>query len=337
MAAAVHTHSHRSASVPALIAGFASIYLIWGSTYLAIKFVVETLPPFLAAGFRFLIAGTILWFFLLLRPVNRDSPAPSRAQSKPTFAQWRAAWVVGSLMLAGGNGLVSWSEKYISSGVAALIVGTMPLWMVLLDWILHRNARPTLAVVAGLVFGFAGIAILAGNGDASAHGATSHWAIGALLLACVFWAYGSLRSRRVDQGSSMLQVSAMQMIGGGVTLLIIGTISNEWWSVDPSGISLRSAMAFLYLIVAGSLIGFTSYVWLLSVASPTAVSTYAYVNPVVAVLLGWWLGNEAITSRTIIAGVMVVGAVALMTMRKKPGPKPTASLREEIVEPDAIT
>ena len=337
MAAAVHAHSHRSASVPALIAGFASIYLIWGSTYLAIKFVVETLPPFLAAGCRFIIAGTILWFILRLRPGNRATLAPSRPQSKPTFAQWQAAWVVGSLMLAGGNGLVSWSEKYISSGVAALIVGTMPLWMVLLDWILHRNARPSITVVAGLVIGFAGVAILASNGDATAHNSTSSWAISALLLACVFWAYGSLRSRRVDQGSSMLQASAMQMIGGGMTLLVIGTIANEWPQIDPSTISSRSVLAFLYLIVAGSLIGFTSYVWLLSVASPTAVSTYAYVNPVVAVLLGWWLGNETITGRTVIAGVMVVGAVALMTMRKKPAPKPIAPLREEIVEPDVIT
>jgi drug/metabolite transporter (DMT)-like permease len=333
---AAHPHAQRSVSTSALVAGFASIYLIWGSTYLAIRFVVETLPPFLAAGCRFVIAGAILWFILRLRPPNRNAPAPSRGQSKPSLAQWRAAWVVGSLMLAGGNGLVSWSELYIPSGITALIVGTMPLWMVLLDWILHRNARPSLAVIAGLVIGFAGVVLLASNGEASADGDTSKWGVAALLLACVFWAYGSLRSRRVDQGPSMLVASAMQMIGGGLTLLVIGTIVNEWPSVDFSGISLRSALAFLYLIFAGSLIGFTSYVWLLSVASPTAVSTYAYVNPVVAVFLGWWLGNETITGRTIIAGAMVVGAVALMTRRKKPATASTPAPRDEIIEPEAV-
>lgn len=252
MVAAAHSPSNRSASIAALIAGFASIYLIWGSTYLAIRFVVETMPPFLAAGFRFLIAGSILWFILRLGVMNRFSLAPSRGQLKPTFAQWRAAWVVGSLMLAGGNGLVSWSEQHISSGIAALIVGTMPLWMVLLDWILHRNARPSLTVVCGLVIGFAGVAILASNGEAAGHNSNSSWAVAALLMACVFWAYGSLRSRRVDQGPSMLVASAMQMIGGGVTLLVIGTIANEWPSIEPAAISARSALAFVYLIVAGS-------------------------------------------------------------------------------------
>lgn len=306
------TPTHRSASVPALMAGFAAIYLIWGSTYLAIRFVVETMPPLLAGGVRFTIAGTILWCILMWRGGPR-----------PNLRQWRAAAVVGTLLLAGGNGLVSWSEQWIPSGVTALIVGTMPLWMVLLDWLLYRGRPPTLAVTIGLLLGFAGVALLAANGHGE--GAASKWAIAALLLACVFWALGSLRSRRVDQGPSMLVASAMQMIGGGVVMIIIGSTLGEWNALNVSAVSMRSITAFFYLVFAGSLLGYTSYVWLLSVASPTAVSTYGYVNPVVAVILGWWLGQETISGRTILAGAMVVGAVALMTIRRPAAPKPAPS------------
>ncbi len=318
--AAAGINRKNPASMPALIAGFASIYIIWGSTYLAIRFVVETLPPILTAGVRFLTAGSILWFILRLRG------AP-----KPTAKQWRSDALVGTLMLAGGNGLVSWSEQWIPSGIAALIVGTMPLWMVLLDWILHRNKRPTALVFLGLAIGFGGVALLMKRDENAVP--TSTWGVAALLLACVFWAYGSLRSRRVDQGPSILVASAMQMIGGGAAMLIIGSLIGEWSHFNPAAVSSKSLLAVGYLIVAGSLIGFTSYVWLLSVASPTAVSTYAYVNPVVAVFLGWWLGKETITSNTIIAGTMVVGAVALMTLKKG---KPRAAAIASVPLPDAI-
>jgi drug/metabolite transporter (DMT)-like permease len=298
-----------SASVPALAAGFASIYLIWGSTYLAIRYAVETLPPFLMGGMRFAVAGFILWLIV------RWQRAP-----RPNFAQWRSAAVAGTLMLAGGNGLVCWAEQWVPSSIAALIVGTVPLWMVLLEWLLHRGKRPTLAVVIGLAVGFAGVALLAANGGTGGDQAMSsavRWGAGALLLACVFWSLGSLHSRRASQGQSMLQASAMQMLGGGAAMLIIAAVIGELNHFDLASISSRSAFSFAYLVLAGSLIGYTSYIWLLRVASPTAVSTYAYVNPIVAVALGWWLGNETITSRMLLAGAMVVGAVALMTRRTR--------------------
>ncbi|MCI0362735.1 MAG: EamA family transporter [Phycisphaerales bacterium] len=323
MSASPSTLRSRHASLPALLAGFACIYLVWGSTYLAIKFVVETLPPFITAGVRFLIAGAILW--LLAQITQRQTGAPLH---RPTFAQFRAAAIVGALMLCGGNGLVCWSQQHVGSGVTALVVGTVPIWMVLLEWVIHRGPRPGALVWVGLALGFCGIAILASHKNGESTKAT--WAIGALLVACIFWAYGSLRSRRVDQGPSLLQATAMQMLGGGAALLVVGTLLGEWARIDPASISTRSILAVLYLIVIGSLIGFTSYVWLLQVASPTAVSTYAYVNPVVAVFLGWWLAEETVSGWTVLAAVLVIGAVALMTIRRPASAaQTTPNLQEE--------
>lgn len=312
-----HSASGRSASLPALIAGFACIYLVWGSTYLGIRFAVETLPPFLMAGSRFVLAGSLLWLIM----IGRGAP-------RPTIAQFRGAAIIGAIMLAGGNGLVSWSEQWIPSGVAALIVGTVPLWMVLFDWWIGSGKRPNALVIGGLIVGFAGVGILAfetgsgGGAESSVHIVP----ILALLLACVFWAFGSLRSKRVDQGSSLLVASAMQMIGGGLAMLTIGTSVGEWGAFDPAGVSARSVLALVYLIVIGALVGYSTYVWLLKVASPTAVSTYAYVNPIVAVFLGATLGAETITGGTVIAGAMIVSAVMLMTIRRrKPLPAGQAS------------
>lgn len=319
--------------MPALIAGFASVYLIWGSTYLGIKFAVETLPPYLMAGTRFIIAGSLLWLVLAARG----------AAPRPTWRQFRAAAIIGVLLLAGGNGFVSWAQQWAPSGVAALIVGTMPLWMVLFDWMLNKHGTPKPTVFLGLAIGFTGVALLASQhmngGVAGVSSAQSRWAIAALLLACVFWSYGSLRSRRVDQGRSLMLASAMQMIGGGIVMLCVGTLMGEWPRVHPESISFKSLLALAYLIVFGSLIGFTSYVWLLRVVSPTAASTYAFVNPVVAVFLGWSLGGEPVTMMTVLAGAMIVGAVVLMMRRSKsmPGPKPAAAapceLPENIDEP----
>ena len=324
-----HDNAAPHASIAALVAGFASIYLIWGSTYIAIKFAVETLPPYLMAGTRFLTAGAILWLVLLLRG----------AAPKPTFAQFCAAAFIGMLLLAGSNGFVTWSVQVAPSSVAALIIGTVPLWMVLLDWILNRKPAPSLHVCLGVAIGFAGAALLAfshtnGQADERPNDPMLRWAIAALLFACVLWAYGSLRSRRVDQGSSLMVASAMQMIGGGAAMLVLGTILGEWGKLDLSAVATRSIVSWAYLIIFGSLVGFTSYVWLLRVVSPTAVSTYAYVNPVVAVLLGVTLGNEPLTGMMILAGVMIVGAVILMTRRTKavPAPKPGAAAPCEMIE-----
>jgi len=321
----IQTAPLQHASVPALIAGFASVYVIWGSTYLAIKFAVDTLPPFLMAGTRFITAGALLWGMLALR-----GQAP-----RPTWRQFRAAAFIGMLLLSGANGLVTWSEQWVPSGIAALIVGTMPLWMVLFDWILNRRRTPSWLVFLGLAIGFAGVALLTTqdlNSGTDEHNGAMTWAIIALLGACVLWSYGSLRSGRVDQGKSLMLASAMQMVGGGVTMIVLGTAFGEWTRVHLDAVSLKSILALSYLIIFGSLIGFTSYVWLLRHASPTAVSTYAFVNPVVAVFLGWSLGDEPITVMTLLAGSMIVGAVVLMMRRRKthPSPKPAAAAPCEV-------
>ena len=316
----------RTPPLGALIAGFACIYIVWGSTYLGIRFAVETLPPFLMAGTRFIIAGGVLWLIMIARRAPR-----------PTFAQFRGAAIIGAIMLAGGNGLVSWAEQWVPSGVAALIVGTVPLWMVLFDWWIGSGKRPNGLVIGGLVVGFTGVGILAiesGGIPAAEHRGSLLIPIVALLLACVFWAFGSLRSKRVDQGSSLLVASAMQMIGGGVAMTIIGTSVGEWTAVDPASISLRSLLSYLYLIFIGSLVGYSTYVWLLRVASPTAVSTYAYVNPIVAVVLGSTIGAEHITPGTLGAGAMIVGAVALMTFRRR---KPLPAGQGSAVPSDGST
>lgn len=298
-----NTQPSRRANAAALIAGFAAIYLIWGSTYIGIRFAVETLPPFLMAGTRFSLAGLIL----LALTMARGAAWPSRTQ-------WRNAAIVGALLLAGGNGLVCWAEQSVASGVAALMIGTVPLWMTLLNWLVFGEPRPGSLLVAGIAIGFAGVAIL-GLGEGIAGGQSTAWGIAALLAACVSWTFGSLFSRRADQGPSILAASAMQMIVGGAAMTIIGTLLGEWSRVDVHAITARSALAFAYLLIFGSLVAFSAYVYLLRVVSPAAVSTYAYVNPVVAVALGWWLGDEPITARTLLAGAFIVGAVVLMTMR----------------------
>jgi drug/metabolite transporter (DMT)-like permease len=322
-----HDSSTPHASIPALVAGFASIYIIWGSTYIAIKFAVETLPPYLMAGTRFLTAGALLWIALALRG----------AAPRPTWRQFRAAAFIGMILLAGSNGFVTWSEQWAPSAIAALIIGTVPLWMVLLDWMLNRRSTPSLHVFLGLAVGFSGVALLTSQ-NMQGEQAVAVWPIAGLLFACVLWAYGSLRSRRVDQGASLMVASAMQMVGGGACMIVLGTIFGEWGRVDIDAVTAKSVLSWSYLIVFGSLIGFTSYVWLLRHASPTAVSTYAYVNPIVAVFLGWSLGNEPITAMTLLAGTMIVGAVVLMTRRSRalPAPKPGAAAPCEIPEEEVV-
>jgi drug/metabolite transporter (DMT)-like permease len=301
----------------ALVAAFAAVYLIWGSTYLAIRFAIETMPTFLMAGARFLTAGSVLMAVVLIR----------RA-ALPTAAQWRRAAVVGILLLLGGNGLVCWAQQSVDSGVAALVVSAMPLWMALLHWTAFKGPRPGGMLIAGIVVGFAGVATLTISESmaavpdaihAEAVRASSPWAIGALFAACFSWATGSLISRkRSEQGGNVFASSAMQMIVGGIAMLAVGTVRGEWTGLDFATMSAKSMLSWGYLVVFGSLVAFSAYVWLLSVASPAAVSTYAYVNPIVAVLLGWWLAGERLSPLTLVAGVLIIGAVVLMTVRQEP-------------------
>jgi drug/metabolite transporter (DMT)-like permease len=300
-----------------IIAAFAAIYLIWGSTYLGIAIAIQTAPPFLMAGVRFIIAGLLLYGWMRLRGAPR-----------PTLPNWRAATVVGGLLLLGGNGAVVWAEQRVPSGIAALLVATLPVWLVLLDWARPQGQRPNGLVLAGLALGLVGVGVLVG--PATLAGGARIDVIGSLVLVggSISWAVGSLYSRQASLPQSTALGMAMQMLAGGGLLLLAGTITGEWPTLDIGAISAASAGAILYLIVFGSLIGFTAYMWLLRVVPPARVATYAYVNPVVAVLLGWLVLGEPVSARTSIAAAIIIGAVALIvSARSVPAASREASPR----------
>jgi drug/metabolite transporter (DMT)-like permease len=293
-------HAVRAASRPRILLAFAAVYLLWGSTYLAIRFGVETIPPFLMAGVRHLTAGLLLFGWLRLRGARW-----------PERRHWKSAALIGGLMLLGGNGLVSWAEQRVPSGLAALIVASVPIWMTVFDGLMHRQ-RPHGVVIAGLMIGLAGIALLVAPGRFA--GGTHVDPVGAavLLTAALLWAIGSLWSRRVPLPSSTLLATAMEMVAGGMILLLAAGITGEWSGFSAAAVSTRSLLALGYLIVAGSLLGFSAYIFLLGATTPARVSTYAYVNPVVAVLLGWAIAGEPVTPRSLLAAAVIVGAVALI-------------------------
>lgn len=294
------------ASRAKVVGAFAIVYVIWGSTYLAILYAIETLPPFLMAATRFLLAGVLLFAW-----------ARSRGVAPPTRGQWAACAVAGLLMLMAGNGAVVWAEQRVASGVAALLVAIVPCWMVLLEW-LQGGERPTGRVVAGLVLGLVGLGLLVG--PEALMGGERIDAIGAVVLVVggLGWAAGSLYSRGRRFPAPRMSTAA-QMLAGGAGLLVLGTLTGEWTRVDAAAVSPRSALAVLYLVVFGSLIAYSAYVWLLRVSTPAKVSTYAYVNPIVAVVLGWAFAGEAITARMLIAAAVIVAGVALITVRDTRG------------------
>ncbi|HSJ14149.1 MAG TPA: EamA family transporter [Longimicrobiales bacterium] len=281
---------------------FAAVYIIWGSTYLAILFAIDTLPPFLMASVRFLLAGTALFLW-----------RAARGAPRPTPAEWRGAAITGLLMLMGGNGAVVWSEQYVPSGVVALIVAVVPLWMVLLDWLWQRNAPPTLRVITGVLLGFGGIALLIGPDALGGSGSLRALALLAPIAGSLSWAIGSLYARKVTPVGRPFQAIAMQMLAGGTGLLILSVVTGEMSALDVAAISLRSVLAVLYLAAFGSIIAYSAYVWLLGHVDPARVATYAYVNPIVAVLLGWALAGEALTLRMLFASIVIVAGVALIT------------------------
>ncbi len=288
-----------------LITAFAAVYILWGATFLAIRYAVATLPPFLMAGTRHLVAGAVLY------PLAR-----LRSGERPTRANWSAAALLGALLLFGGNGGVSWAEQYVPSGVAALLVATVSLWMVLLDWLRPGGARPTWRVIMGLVLGFSGLVLLVGPGNLfrGLGGGGRVDPVGAivLLLASLSWATGSIFSRRMQLPHHPLLGTAMQSLAGGALLILVGLLSGQGMRLNWGAASLASVLALGYLIVFGSLLGFSAYTWLLGVAPPARVATYAYVNPVVAMLLGWALAGERVTLHTLAAAAIIVAAVVLV-------------------------
>lgn len=287
-----------------IVLAFLAIYTIWGSTYLFIRFGVETLPPFLMAGGRFLVAGSLLYGWLRFR----GHPAPA-------WLQWRSAIIIGAMLLLIGNGGVTWAEQMIPSGVTALLISTSPIWFVVLDWVWFGAARPGGRIAAGLALGLAGVIWLIGPDKILQGGGFALSGVLVLMLATASWAAGSLYSRRASLPPSPLMATAIEMIGGGVLLLFASVVAGEPWSWDPATVTLKSILSVAYLAIFGSLIGFTAYVWLLGVVSPARVSTYAFVNPLIAVFLGWTLGGEEFTARMGLAAVAIVFGVVLIVLR----------------------
>src|SRR5262249_7485708 len=283
---------------------FAAVYVLWGSTYLAIRFGVETIPPFVLAGTRHLTAGLLLYGWLR-----------ARGAARPERIHWKSAFAVGGLVVLGGNGLVTWAEQRVPSGIAALIVASVPIWMNLLE-AFERRQRPSGAVIGGLLVGLGGIALLVGPAGPAGRAHVDPWGAIALLCAALSWSFGSLYSRRAPLPSATLTATAMEMIGGGVLLCVLGIFMGESGRLHPSLVSTRSIVSLAYLVVFGSLLGFTAYVWLLKNTTAARVATYAYVNPVMAVALGALLGGETITLRVAIAAAVIVGSVALIIVSK---------------------
>jgi len=292
-----------------IIAAFASIYVVWGSTYLAIRYAVETMPPFVMAGTRFLISGLLLYAW------SRWRGAP-----RPTRVHWRNATIAGAFLLLGGNGGVVWAEQTVPSGLTALLVSILPFWLVMIEWARPPRRRPSTVVLVGLVVGFLGIVVLVGPGNIGGEGSVSILGATVLVLASLSWAIGSFWSRDAELPESGLMATGIEMLGGGALLFLVGAGVGELRGFDIRAVSTASWVGWFYLIVFGSLIGFTSYIWLLDKVSPARLGTYAYVNPIVAVVLGWAIAGETLSLRTGIAAVIVICAVALITTARNTTP-----------------
>ena len=287
-----------------VILAFAAIYILWGSTYLAIRLAIETLPGFLMAATRFLLAGAILFSWALFRG----------QKIRVSFSEWPKAFIVGGLLLLGGNGGVTWAEKYVASGLAALLVATEPLWVVILNWALSHR-RPNSKVLLGVFVGLVGVALLVGDGlGQGAHGSKiSFIGAGVVLLASLAWASGSVYANRNPIKTTTSMASGMQMLAGGSLLLLLALGAGDYKRLSLDHASWVSIGAFAYLTIFGSLVSFTAYSWLLSHVTAARAATYAYVNPVVAVLLGWFIANEPLSVRMLFGATIIVGSVILIT------------------------
>ena len=294
--------SGSTTAVPAwqLIGGFLIIYVVWGSTYLAIRWAVTTIPPFMLGAVRFLLAGSAMYAF-----------ARWRGAAAPTRSEWRHSAIIGTMLLFVGNGSVSWASQRVSSGLTSVLVATVPLWLVLCEaW---QGKRPRVAQIVGVVVGLVGVALLVlpargGRGAVDPLGAL------VLTMSSLSWTIGSLYSRTAAQAKPATLAISMQMLVGGVLLATLSTVRGEWHQLLVQTPTWQSIASLLYLIVFGSVIGFSTYMWLLKVASPAAVGTYAYVNPLVAVLLGVALGGERMPQLAWVAMTIIVGGVALVSL-----------------------
>lgn len=291
--------AHRTPGL--VLAGFAAVYLIWGSTYLAMKVGIESFPPLLLAGTRHLSVGLVLY------PILRW-----KTRERPTWEQWRTAIITGVLLLFFGNGGVCLAEKTVPSGVAALLVATVCLWMVIVDWLRPGGTRPAPRILSGIVLGFAGLVLLVGPSRLGGTGRVDLKGAAILVVASLAWAFGSVYSKHWALPRSPLLGVAMQGLAGGAVLWIVGFLTGEVRAFHFSAITPRSWAAIVYLALFGSVLGFTSYLYILKNSTAARVGTYALVNPVVALFLGWLLAGESITVRTLLAAAVILTAVVLV-------------------------
>jgi drug/metabolite transporter (DMT)-like permease len=302
-----------------VIPAFVALYLVWGSTYLGIRFAIESIPPFLMAGARFLLAGMIMFVI-----------AWSQGAWKSNWANWRVSLIVGACLLLAGNGGVTISEQYIDTGLAALIVAIVPIYIVILGWATGITPKPLPIIWFGLVGGFAGVGVLLGPALRFPSNGGRHPAIGMfiLLVSSFIWSAGSLYSRTAKHAASPFLTAAQQMLCGGLLLLLAGIVTGEVRRFHPSSISILSLASFIYLVIIGAVVGYTAYIWLLRHCDPAKVATYAYVNPIVAVLLGAAFAGETLSVRVLIAGALIIGSVAIvitaqqLKARAEPGISP---------------
>jgi len=289
------------------IGAFAAVYLIWGSTYLGIRIAIETLPGLLMSGARAGIGGLVLYAI-----------ARFRGAEKPTAAHWRSATVIGLFLFVGGNGGVVLAEHWVPSGLAALFVGAEPLWVVLALAVWPGGAeKPELRTVGALAVGFLGVVVLALSGQSVDAGGIPLLPLVIIILAPLAWAIGSLHSRRAFTPRDGFLAAGMQMMTGGVALTIAGVLRGEAATFDPAAVSTRSLLAWVYLLVLGSIVAFGAYSYLLRTTKPTLVATYAYVNPIVAVFLGWLIAGEPVTGMTLLASTLIIGAVILIGLEER--------------------
>jgi drug/metabolite transporter (DMT)-like permease len=321
--------ARRPPSTVAVVVALLTVYIVWGSTYLAIDVMIETMPPLLAAGFRYALAGLIvLGGLAVYRRLRRNGIAEER----PTAAHWRSAAIIGILLLLGGNGGVVLAELTIPSGMAAVLIATLPISLAAIDAIVTRR-RPSALVIGGIVAGIVGVAVLlvpVGNLDT-----LDPTGVALALGAELSWAVGSVYARHAPLPRSNLLSTGMEMLAGGAALLIAGSLLGEIGRTDVSDFSLRSILAISYLIVFGSIVAFTAYTWLLANVPVSTVGTYAYVNPIVAVALGAIILNEDITIRTLVATVLIIGAVVAMVSGRPRDVEEEPTPAEAVTEPEA--
>ena len=303
----------------AIIVGFAVIYLVWGSTYLAIKYAIDTLPPFLMMGVRFWIAGVILYAWMVYK-----------GHGRVTTGEWTSATIMAITMIALGTGVVAWVEEYLPSGLTCLLLSVSPIWMVFIEALIPGGHKPGIAAFSGIMCGLVGVFVLVGP---QSPGSEMPWIpMLVLLVSSFFWSIGSLYARHQKNGGNPLKMTSLQMILGGLMLLIMGMVKGEGAHLAGATISMTSIGALVYLITFGSLLVFPTYVWLMKKTGPGLVGTHAYVNPVVALFLGWLFAGEVINLAVIIASVLILASIVLLAIdnrRVSPQRKPRLFFRRK--------